>query len=48
MDFENSRLEEPRDRVAGESQAHTKYRYYASQAKKDGYVQIQNILWRPL
>lgn len=29
---------------AGESQAHTKYEYYASQAKKDGYVQIQNIL----
>ena len=28
---------------AGESQAHTKYAYYASQAKKDGYVQIQNI-----
>ncbi len=28
---------------AGESQAHTKYRYYASQAKKDGYVQISNI-----
>ena len=28
---------------AGESQAHTKYEYYASQAKKDGYVQIQNI-----
>ena len=28
---------------AGESQAHTKYQYYASQAKKDGYVQIQNI-----
>ena len=25
---------------AGESQAHTKYAYYASQAKKDGYVQI--------
>ena len=25
---------------AGESQAHTKYQYYASQAKKDGYVQI--------
>ena len=23
---------------AGESQAHTKYQYYASQAKKDGYV----------
>ncbi len=28
---------------AGESQAHTKYLYFASQAKKDGYVQIQNI-----
>ena len=28
---------------AGESQASTKYRYYASQAKKEGYVQIQNI-----
>ena len=27
---------------AGESQAHTKYLYYASQAKKDGYVQISN------
>lgn len=28
---------------AGESQAHTKYRYYASKAKKEGYVQIANI-----
>jgi rubrerythrin len=28
---------------AGESQAYTKYGYFASQAKKDGYVQIQNI-----
>ena len=28
---------------AGESQAHTKYLYYASKAKKDGYVQISNI-----
>ena len=28
---------------AGESQAHTKYQYYASQARKDGYVQISNI-----
>lgn len=28
---------------AGESQAHTKYEYYASQAKKDGYVQISEI-----
>ena len=28
---------------AGESQAHTKYLYYASKAKKDGYVQIAEI-----
>ncbi|MBQ9364262.1 MAG: rubrerythrin family protein [Schwartzia sp.] len=28
---------------AGESQARNKYTYYASKAKKDGYVQIQNI-----
>ena len=28
---------------AGESQARTKYTYYASKAKKDGYVQIANI-----
>lgn len=28
---------------AGESQAHTKYLYYAARAKKDGYVQISNI-----
>ncbi len=28
---------------AGESQAHTKYQYYSSQAKKDGYVQISKI-----
>lgn len=28
---------------AGESQARMKYTYYASQAKKDGYVQISNI-----
>ncbi len=28
---------------AGESQARNKYTYYASQAKKDGFVQIQNI-----
>ncbi len=28
---------------AGESQAHTKYLYWASKAKKDGYVQISNI-----
>ena len=28
---------------AGESQARNKYTYYASQAKKDGFVQISNI-----
>lgn len=28
---------------AGESQAHNKYSYYASKAKKDGYVQISKI-----
>ena len=28
---------------AGESQARNKYTYYASQAKKDGYVQISRI-----
>ncbi len=28
---------------AGESQAHTKYLYYSSKAKKEGYVQISEI-----
>ena len=28
---------------AGESQAHTKYQYYASKANKDGYVQMAHI-----
>lgn len=28
---------------AGEAQAHTKYQYYASKAKKDGYVQIAQL-----
>ena len=28
---------------AGESQARNKYTYYASKAKKDGFVQISNI-----
>ena len=32
-----------RDAFAGESQAHTKYLYYASKAKKDGYVQIGKL-----
>lgn len=28
---------------AGESQAHTKYQYYANKARKDGYVQIAEL-----
>ena len=28
---------------AGESQARTRYTYYSSKARKDGYVQISNI-----
>ena len=32
-----------KDAFAGESQAHTKYLYYASKAKKEGYVQISNL-----
>ena len=44
MDFNSSETKKNLEiAFAGESQAHTKYRYYASQAKKDGYVQIQNI-----
>ena len=41
MDFENSQTKKNLETAfAGESQAHTKYEYYASQAKKDGYEQI--------
>ena len=29
--------------LAGESQAHAKYQYFASKAKKEGYVQIHDI-----
>lgn len=44
MDFENSQTKKNLETAfAGESQAHTKYRYYASKAKKDGCVQISNI-----
>lgn len=44
MDFENSQTKKNLETAfAGESQAHTKYRYYAPKAKKDGYVQISNI-----
>jgi rubrerythrin len=28
---------------AGESQARNRYTYFASQAKKDGYIQVQNV-----
>ena len=28
---------------AGESQAHTKYQYFANKAKEEGYVQIHDI-----
>ena len=31
---------------AGESQARNKYTYFASKAKKDGYVQIAKVLGR--
>ena len=41
MELKGSRTEENlRTAFAGESQAHTKYLYYASKASKDGYVQI--------
>lgn len=31
---------------AGESQARNKYSYYASKAKKEGYVQIASMIGR--
>ena len=44
MDLKGSKTEANlQTAFAGESQAHTKYQYYASKAKKDGYVQISNI-----
>ena len=44
MEFKGSRTEANlMAAFAGESQARNKYTYYASQAKKDGYVQIANI-----
>lgn len=44
MDFNSSKTKENLAfAFAGESQATVKYQYYASQAKKDGYVQMQNI-----
>lgn len=44
VDFESSQTKKNLEfAFAGESQAHTKYQYFASQAKKEGYVQIQQI-----
>lgn len=44
MEFKGSRTEKNLlTAFAGESQARNRYTYYASQAKKDGYVQIQSI-----
>ena len=44
MELKGSKTEQNlRTAFAGESQAHTKYLYYASKAKKDGYVQISDI-----
>ena len=44
MEFKGSKTEANlQTAFAGESQAHTKYQYYASKAKKDGYEQIAAI-----
>ena len=44
VDFENSQTKKNLEAAfAGESQATNKYAYYASKAKKEGYVQISNI-----
>lgn len=44
MEFEGSKTQKNlQEAFAGESQARNKYTYYASQAKKDGYVQISRI-----
>lgn len=44
VDFENSQTKKNLEAAfAGESQATNKYSYYASKAKKEGYVQISNI-----
>ena len=44
VDFESSQTKKNLETAfAGESQATNKYAYYASQAKKEGYVQIQQI-----
>ena len=44
MELKGSRTEQNlRDAFAGESQARNKYTYFASKAKKEGYVQISNL-----
>ena len=44
MELKGSKTEQNlKAAFAGESQAHTKYQYYASKAKKDGYVQIGEL-----
>lgn len=44
VDFQSSQTKKNLEAAfAGESQATNKYAYYASQAKKDGFVQIQQI-----
>ena len=44
MELKGSKTEQNlRDAFAGESQARNKYTYFASKAKKDGYVQISNL-----
>ena len=44
VDLKGSKTEENlKTALAGESQARVKYEFYASQAKKDGYVEIKEI-----
>jgi rubrerythrin len=44
MELKGSRTEQNlREAFAGESQARNKYSYFASKAKKDGYVQVANL-----
>ncbi len=44
MELKRSKTEKNlQEAFAGESQARNKYTFYASKAKKDGYVQISNI-----
>lgn len=44
MDFKGSKTEKNLQAAfAGESMARNKYTYFASQARKDGYVQIANL-----